>query len=166
MPASISSEISKQIDYARTMYQSDADSGGIKVSLPYAMQRKVPGLATCWDWYWLFPAANVSIDPRSKKPLRHSSGGSVYRRKFKIAKEKSGIPKAIVPHTWRHSFATHMLLQGCDLRTLQRLMGHSTLKTTEIYLHVVEAMSRQISSPLDRLTEFAEQEPLADELVS
>ena len=74
---------------------------------------------------------------------------------MKAAKNRLGITKEVVPHTWRHSFATHMLLQGCDLRTLQRLLGHSSIKTTEIYLHVIEVMSEQLVSPLDRLKEFA-----------
>lgn len=162
LPASVLPSLGKQMDFAKKMHQNDQESGGIKVSLPFAQERKSPGLGAALDWYWLFPSGSLSIDPRSGRTLRHHEGGSSYRRKFGLAKKKSRIEKAIVPHTWRHSFATHMLLQGCDLRTLQRLMGHSTLKTTEVYLHVVDAMSRRLLSPLDRLEEFVREEPTGD----
>ena len=76
--------------------------------------------------------------------------------RFKNVKQELGFTKAFVPHIWRHSFATHMLLQVCDLRTLQRLLGHASIKTTEIHLHVIEAMSNKLASPLDRLNQFVQ----------
>lgn len=108
--------------------------------------------------FWLFPAKKLSQDPRSANLRRHHLKRDYYAPAMKAAKVCLGISKEIVPHTWRHSFATHMLMQGCDLRTLQRLLGHSSLKTTEIYLHVIEAMSDNLISPLDRLSDFASSE--------
>ena len=158
LPSFVKENVARQIEFARRVHQRDHETRGIRVSMPYALDRKAPAWASSWEWFWLFPASSLSKDPRSGRVLRHHQGRDVYRRKFKSAKEISGIEKHAVPHTWRHSFATHMLLQGCDLRTLQRLMGHASLKTTEIYLHVVEAMSNRLASPLDRLSEFAERE--------
>ena len=89
---------------------------------------------------------------------RHHATREIYAPYFSSAKARLQINKAIVPHSWRHSFATHMLLQGCDLRTLQRLMGHASIKTTEIYLHVIDAMSNRLASPLDRLDQFVQRE--------
>jgi len=126
--------------------------------MPHALGKKAPAWSASWEWFWLFPASDISRDPRTGSMLRHHEGVNVYRRQFQMAKSRSGIGKAVVPHSWRHSFATHMLLQGCDLRTLQRLMGHSSLQTTEIYLHVIDAMSKRLTSPLDRLGDFVEQE--------
>ena len=85
---------------------------------------------------------------------------------MKAAKNRLGFTKEIVPHTWRHSFATHMLLQGCDLRTLQRLLGHASIKTTEIYLHVIEAMSKKMVSPLDCLQRWCEAESGTSEVAN
>jgi len=158
LPNSLLENLEKRVAYVANIHKRDQSRGGIRVSMPHVLGEKAPAWANSWGWFWLFPAADVSKDPRSGKVLRHHEGVGVYRRKFKVARSRSGIRKALVPHSWRHSFATHMLLQGCDLRTLQRLMGHSSLQTTEIYLHVVDAMSKQLTSPLDRLGDFAEQE--------
>ena len=166
LPSSLLGDLEKQVARTKIVHEQDRNGGGIRVSMPHVLGEKAPAWAASLEWFWLFPAANVSRDPRSGKVLRHHEGVDVYRRKFKMAKSRSGIRKAIVPHSWRHSFATHMLLQGCDVRTLQRLMGHSSLKTTEIYLHVVDAMSKRLASPLDRLSEFAEQEPAENKMVS
>ena len=151
LPASTQDSIKQQIDFAREWHERDrgADFNGVYV--PNAMERKQKNLGKSWQWFWLFPASSVAHCPRTGLLRRHHLGRHVYMERFRDAKRKLGLSKAVVPHTWRHSFATHMLLQGCDLRTLQRLLGHATLKTTEIYLHVVEAMSERIVSPLDDL---------------
>ena len=158
LPESLLESLRIQFESLRTRHECDQRSGGVRVSMPYALSAKAPAWASSWEWFWLFPASKLSRDPRSGHMLRHHEGRNVYARKFELAKCRSEIQKAIVPHTWRHSFATHMLLQGCDLRTLQRLMGHGSLQTTEIYLHVVETMSNRLTSPLDRLEDFVLQE--------
>lgn len=166
LPGSLMADLERQMSHVKKLHLRDREGGGVRVSMPHVLDKKAPAWAASWEWFWLFPAAEVSRDPRSGKFLRHHEGPGVYRRKFQLAKSRSGIEKAIVPHSWRHSFATHMLLQGCDLRTLQRLMGHGSLQTTEIYLHVVDAMSKSLSSPLDRLEDFAELESQECEMVA
>ena len=166
LPGSLMPGLKKQMEYSRKLHEHDSQSEGIRVSMPHSLHKKAPAWSTEWEWFWLFPASDLSKDPRTGKMLRHHEGADVYRRKFHLAKSRSGIEKSIVPHSWRHSFATHLLLQGCDLRTLQRLMGHSTLQTTEIYLHVIDAMSSRLTSPLDRLGEFADQELSESEPIS
>lgn len=126
--------------------------------MPNALAEKAPAWGESWGWFWLFPAAKLSLDPRAKIVRRHHLKRECYAPLMARAKQNLGMTKEVVPHTWRHSFATHMLLQGCDLRTLQRLLGHASIKTTEIYLHVIEAMSNKLVSPLDRLEQFAETE--------
>ena len=168
LPNSLRADLTKQMAHAQKIHQHDCENGGDRVSMPHALGEKAPGWSSSWEWFWLFPAADLSRDPRSGRMLRHHESVQVYRRKFQHAKSRCGIGKAIVPHTWRHSFATHMLLQGCDVRTLQRLMGHASLKTTEIYLHVVDAMSKRLTSPLDRLAEYSDLESaeLEEEVVA
>ena len=158
LPASVKERVAKQMDSARRIYEQDQEAGNVGVSLPYALNRKAPAWGQSWDWFWLFPASDLSKDPRTGMILRHHQSRGIYNRKLKAARSSARIEKRVVPHIWRHSFATHMLLQGCDLRTLQRLMGHSYLKTTEIYLHVIDTMSQSLVSPLDRLGEFAQRE--------
>ena len=158
LPESLLKSLRAHFESLRSLHERDQFSGNVRVSMPNALSAKAPAWASTWEWFWLFPASGLSRDPRSGQLLRHHEGRNVYARKFKLNKVRSGIEKALVPHSWRHSFATHMLLQGCDLRTLQRLMGHGSLQTTEIYLHVVETMSNRLKSPLDRLGDYVLQE--------
>ena len=158
MPKSVVPGLRKQLDFARSIYDEDRQIGSPGVYLPNALEDKASTWGQQWGWFWLFPAMKLGKDPRSGRIRRHHVGREPYTRAFQSAKKRANFDKAIVPHTWRHSFATHMLLQGCDLRTLQRLMGHSSIKTTEQYLHVVDTMGGRISSPLDRLVDYAGQE--------
>ena len=158
MPKRAKAGLEGQLEEARHLFDHDRSMNVPGVWLPTALGRKAPSWGTQWGWFWLFPARKLSVDPRTSETRRHHAGRERYAKRLAKIKERLGLTKEVVPHTWRHSFATHMLLQGCDLRTLQRLMGHSSLRTTEIYLHVVEAMSNRLTSPLDRLAEFAEHE--------
>ena len=158
MPRSIKKKLQDRLEEVRPLYNADrmADMPGVWV--PTAIDEKAPAWGKSWGWYWLFPAAKLSMDPRAPAVRRHHLKRDFYAPEMKAAKKRLGLAKEVVPHTWRHSFATHMLLQGCDLRTLQRLLGHASLQTTEIYLHVIEAMSNNLVSPLDRLNDFADSE--------
>ena len=158
MPRAIKGSLKDHIDSVRPLYDRDREEDFPGVWMPDAYDEKAPIWGKSWDWFWLFPAENFSLDPRAMVSRRHHCSGDPYSKRFKNVKNELGFTKAIVTHTWRHSFATHMLLQGCDLRTLQRLLGHSSIKTTEIYLHVIEAMSNKLTSPLDRLDSFVEYE--------
>ena len=158
MPKTIKQTLKNRLDEIRPVYEADRQNDLAGVWTPTAISRKAPAWATSWGWFWLFPAGRLSMDPRANAIRRHHLKRDYYAPSMKSAKDRLGFTKEIVPHTWRHSFATHMLLQGCDLRTLQRLLGHASIKTTEIYLHVIEAMSSKLVSPLDRLSHFAEVE--------
>ena len=164
MPKSIKVALRTQLNSARALYEEDRAEDSAGVWMPTALESKAPAWSKNWDWFWLFPAAKLSMDPRSPRLRRHHLTREPYAKKFNQVKDGLGIAKHIVPHTWRHSFATHMLLQGCDLRTLQRLLGHASIKTTEIYLHVIEAMSEHLVSPLDRLDQFVLKEDAAEKL--
>jgi integron integrase len=162
MPQQIKAALQQRVDEVREFYDLDRSNGVNGVWMPSALDKKAPTWGTSWGWYWLFPASKLSKDPRTGAIRRHHLLRASYAPAMAAAKERLGFTKEIVPHTWRHSFATHMLLQGCDLRTLQRLMGHASIKTTEIYLHVIEAMSSRLVSPLDRLQQFAQIESDAE----
>ena len=158
MPRSIKGALKDHVDSVRPLYERDRAEDFPGVWMPDALDKKAPAWGKSWDWFWLFPAEKISLDPRALVSRRHHLSSDAYGKKFNRVKKELGFTKAIVPHTWRHCFATHMLLQGCDLRTLQRLLGHASIKTTEVYLHVIEAMSNKLTSPLDRLDHFVEHE--------
>lgn len=158
MPRKIKSTLQRRVDEIRGIYESDRRREVAGVWMPTAIEKKAPAWGESWSWFWLFPAQKLSIDPRAEVLRRHHLTRNFYAPTMAAAKARLGWTKEVVPHTWRHSFATHMLLQGCDLRTLQRLLGHSSIKTTEIYLHVVEAMSKKMVSPLDCLEGWCETE--------
>ena len=158
MPQRIKQDLQNHLERVRHLYDTDRKQDTPGVWMPYALEEKAPKWGVAWGWYWLFPAEKLAVDPRGNAVRRHHVTRNPYAERFSKVKKKLGITKQIVPHTWRHSFATHMLLQGCDLRTLQRLLGHSSIKTTEIYLHVIESMSEKLVSPLDRLASFSKNE--------
>jgi integron integrase len=162
MPQAIKQDLQHHVDFVRTVFDEDRSNDLPGVWVPTAIDEKAPSWGKSWGWFWLFPAKKISKDPRAAKLRRHHLKPDSYAPAMKAAKDRLGITKEVVPHTWRHSFATHMLLQGCDLRTLQRLLGHASLKTTEIYLHVVETMSERLVSPLDRLEQFVKTEHQTD----
>ena len=158
MPCSVTQTLTDWLHQIRVVYDSDRGNDISGVWMPHALEKKAPAWGKSWDWFWVFPTKKISMDQRAGVLRRHHLTREAYAPYFSAAKKRLKITKAIVPHTWRHSFATHLLFQGCDLRTLQRLMGHASIKTTELYLHVVEAMSRKIVSPLDRLEHFTAHE--------
>ena len=158
MPRRIKENLKDHLNKTQRLFDLDRRKKAPGVWMPYALEKKAPRWSRTWAWYWLFPAERLSIDPRGDVIRRHHVTRNSYAQRLFKAKNNLGFTKEIVPHTWRHSFATHMLLQGCDLRTLQRLLGHASIKTTQIYLHVIESMSEKLVSPLDRLERFSQED--------
>jgi integron integrase len=139
-----------QLARAKSLHEEDLQRGVGRVYLPYALERKYPNAATEWAWQWVFPANNLSVDPRSGLTRRHHASEDMLQARVKEAAKGAGIAKRVSCHTFRHSFATHMLEDGYDIRTVQELLGHSNVKTTQIYTHVLNRGGHGVKSPLDR----------------
>jgi integron integrase len=135
----------------RDLHEKDVQAGCAEVYLPDALARKYKSAAVQFGWYWLFPSAQPSMDPRGGKIRRHHISPSVVQRIVRDTAKEAGVEKQVSPHTLRHSFATHLLLNGVDLREIQEYLGHSSVETTMIYTHVVKTMRNRAKSPLDLL---------------
>jgi len=135
----------------QVIHAQDLAAGHGEVFLPFALDRKYPGAAKEWGWQYVFPARELSVDPRGGKTRRHHVDPSVVNKAIKVAVGKAGIVKRVSAHTFRHSFATHLLQRGTDIRTIQALLGHNDLATTMIYTHILQQGGQGVPSPLDDL---------------
>lgn len=151
MPTSLVSPLRQHIARVRAVHQCELAEGRGDVYLPDALARKYPGAPFEWAWQYVFPAAGLSVDPRSGSVRRHHLDEKRVQRAFKRAVKASGLAKLATPHTLRHSFATHLLESGQDIRTVQELLGHADVKTTMIYTHVLNRGGLAVLSPLDRM---------------
>jgi len=135
----------------RTIYEADLAEGRANVWLPGALARKCPNAPKSWEWQYVFPAKSLAADPRNGELRRHHVNESNLQKAIRRAREKAGIAKRVTSHTLRHSFATHLLEVGVNIRVVQKLMGHRDVKTTEIYTHVLQRNLDAVQSPLDAL---------------
>ncbi|MEM1127021.1 MAG: integron integrase [Bacteroidota bacterium] len=150
LPTSLVTPLQHQLTHARQLHQKDLADGYGAVALPYALDRKYPRTPYEWGWQYVFPAPDRSVDPRRQRVGRHHLSTSYIQKAVKSAVRSSGIHKPASPHTLRHSFATHLLQQGYDIRTVQELLGHKDVRTTQIYTHVLGKAST-VKSPLEHL---------------
>jgi len=150
LPESLLSDLRQQIEYARGLHKSDLADGYGRVELPFALARKYPNAAREFAWQYVFPSGQRSVNPRNGEVGRHHLDEKNISRAIRNAARQTGIHKPVSSHTLRHSFATHLLEQGYDIRTIQELLGHRDVKTTMIYTHVMNRGGRGVKSPLDR----------------
>ena len=149
LPRPLSEPLRHQFERVKLLHEKDLREGFGEVYLPYALARKYPSAAREWAWQYIFPSSRLSVDPRSGVTRRHHASADSVQREVKRAIRQAGIAKHGGCHTLRHSFATHLLEDGYDLRTIQELLGHADVRTTQIYTHVLNRGGRGVRSPLE-----------------
>lgn len=151
LPESVIEPLRTHLEKVKILHEKDLREGCGEVYLPHALERKYPNACREWGWQYVFPAAGRSTDPRSGKVRRHHLDEKRLQRAMKAAVREAGVNKPASCHTLRHSFATHLLENGYDIRTVQELLGHKDVSTTMIYTHVLNKGGKGVRSPLDRL---------------
>lgn len=149
LPQGLKSSLQNQINYVKAIHQKDIEAGVGEVYLPFQLAKKYPNAGRSAAWQFLFPSSGTAVDPRSQIIRRHHMMDRTVQKQVKAAITKAGIEKHANCHTFRHSFATSLLKRGSDIRTIQALLGHTDVKTTEIYTHVMGRGAGAVTSPLD-----------------
>ncbi|TPW14840.1 MAG: integron integrase [Halothiobacillaceae bacterium] len=151
LPELVITTLKTHLVKVKALHDEDLTQGFGEVYLPFALDKKYPNAGREWGWQYIFPSKSLSVDPRSGKRRRHHLDEKAVQRAMKQAVRDAGLIKPATPHTLRHSFATHLLQSGYDIRTVQELLGHSDVSTTMIYTHVLNKGGRGVVSPLDGL---------------
>jgi integron integrase len=151
LPGAVIDRLKEHLNEVKAIHNNDLTAGHGAVHLPDALERKYPSAAKEWGWQYVFPAVNLSVDPRTGIVRRHHVSDSSIQSAMKTAVRKAGILKQATVHTFRHSFATHLLMSGVNIREVQDLLGHKNVDTTMIYTHVLRTMTNAPKSPLDSL---------------
>lgn len=151
LPGALIAPLRAQLEAAHAVWQADVASGQAGVQMPDALERKYPRAGASWAWFWVFPQAALSTCPRTGVCRRHHLYEQTFQRAFKRAAARAGLVAPATPHTLRHSFATHLLQAGYDIRTVQSLLGHADVSTTMVYTHVLKVGGGAVRSPLDGL---------------
>ena len=149
LPESLIEPLRRHVDRLRELFREDREAKLPGVWLPEGLNRKYPRAGEQWEWQWLFPSRETSVDPVSGLRRRHHAVDSTFQRIIKKAQAAAKIDKRVTPHVLRHSFATHLLENGVDIRTVQDLLGHTSVETTQKYLHVMKKPGLGVRSPLD-----------------
>jgi len=149
LPEGVIDPLLRRIDQLKVRHELEGRAGGGEVFVPFALDRKYPGTGREWGWQWVFPSDRLSTDPRNGARRRHHVYETSIQRAVKNAMRRAGVVKHASCHTFRHCFATHLLEKGYDIRTVQELMGHKDVATTQIYTHVMKRGAGAVRSPLD-----------------
>jgi len=151
LPVSVREALQIHLQRVRSIFKKDLQAGHANVWLPGALAKKYPNAPQSWEWQYVFPSKVLSIDPQSGQTRRHHVNESGLQKAIRGARTKADISKRVTSHTLRHSFATHLLESGTNIRVVQKLLGHADVKTTEIYTHVLQQNLDAVTSPLDTL---------------
>ena len=162
LPELIKNDMQVHLKKIKALHEEDINSGFGEVFLPESLSRKYPNAAKDWAWQYVFPSSKLSVDPRSGKIRRHHITPNAIQKIVAKAIKRAGIAKQASVHTFRHSFATHLLMNGVNIREIQELLGHKHVETTMIYTHVVRNMAKAPESPLDRIYRNSDQENRED----